>query len=168
MFLSNRTMSVKVGSLWLAPRPVTGGCPQGSILGVFLFNTTTDDLEDGFLESESHLDDDWDPFPNGREHTGGVTYPESLPSPPEASQPPLSSSTLTREYIVVPPVSPDDQVFTNGSQPFVFLANARNIPATVTRATTPPAEPNHWTRAVWKRRKVRSSGPRVPGPRTKA
>ena len=33
-FLSNRTMTVRVGESWSAPRPV----PQGSILGVFLFN----------------------------------------------------------------------------------------------------------------------------------
>ena len=46
-FLSNRSMTVQVGQSWSTPRPVTGGCPQGSILGVFLFNLMTDNLEDG-------------------------------------------------------------------------------------------------------------------------
>ena len=45
-FLTGRTMTVRVGSSWSSPRHVTGRCPQGSILGVFLFNLTTDDLED--------------------------------------------------------------------------------------------------------------------------
>ena len=35
-FPSNRTMTVKVGSAMSMPRSVTGGCPQGSILGFFL------------------------------------------------------------------------------------------------------------------------------------
>ena len=51
-FLTNRTMTVKVGSSWSEPLTVDGGCPQGSILGVHLFNTTTDTLEDEFLEGE--------------------------------------------------------------------------------------------------------------------
>ena len=46
-FLTNRTVTVRVGKSWSAPRPVNGGVPQGSILGVFLFNASTDDLEDG-------------------------------------------------------------------------------------------------------------------------
>ena len=45
-FLSNRTMSVRVNSTWSDPLPVYGGVPQGSILGVLLFNISTDDLED--------------------------------------------------------------------------------------------------------------------------
>lgn len=51
-FLTNRTMTVKAGNAWSSPREVNGGCPQGSILGVLLYNLTTDDLEDNFLEAE--------------------------------------------------------------------------------------------------------------------
>ena len=39
-FLIERRMVVKVGQVMSKPREVTGGCPQGSILGVFLFNAT--------------------------------------------------------------------------------------------------------------------------------
>ena len=49
-FLTNRTMTVRVGSCWSDPLPVNGGCPQGSVLGVRLFNTTVEDLEDEFVE----------------------------------------------------------------------------------------------------------------------
>ena len=45
-FLSNRTMTVRVSDTWSRPLPVYGGVPQGSILGVMLFNIATDDLED--------------------------------------------------------------------------------------------------------------------------
>ena len=44
-FLTGRTMSVKIGKTFSAPREVNGGSPQGSILGTFLFNMTTDHLE---------------------------------------------------------------------------------------------------------------------------
>ena len=48
-FLTNQTMSVKIGNVRSVPKPVNGGCPQGSKLGVLLFNTTTDSLENDFL-----------------------------------------------------------------------------------------------------------------------
>ena len=35
-----------MGESWSEPRPVFGGIPQGSILGFFLFNVATDDLEE--------------------------------------------------------------------------------------------------------------------------
>ena len=44
-FLTSRTMSVKVGQAMSRPRIVLGGVPQGSILGVFLFNATIDTFE---------------------------------------------------------------------------------------------------------------------------
>ena len=46
-FLTNRTMTVRVGQSWSDPLEVFGGAPQGSILGVMLFNCSIDDLEAG-------------------------------------------------------------------------------------------------------------------------
>ena len=39
-------MTLRVNNTWSNPLPVYGGVPQGSILGVMLFNISTDDLED--------------------------------------------------------------------------------------------------------------------------
>ena len=38
-------MKVRVRNVWSKPRLVYGGVPQGPILGVFLYNVSTDDLE---------------------------------------------------------------------------------------------------------------------------
>lgn len=43
-FLSNRTMSVRIGEHFSIPRSVPGGSPQGSILANFLFCVTTESL----------------------------------------------------------------------------------------------------------------------------
>ena len=57
-FLSNRTMTVKVGQEKPDPRPVFGGVPQGSILGFFLFNVSTDDVEDEDQTSDPEREED--------------------------------------------------------------------------------------------------------------
>ena len=45
-FLTGRTMRARVGDEYSTPRRISGGSPQGSILGNFLFCMTTDRLED--------------------------------------------------------------------------------------------------------------------------
>ena len=61
---------MRVGSTWSESRPATGGCPQGSILGVFLFNLTTDDLEEDtpFVHQADHPEpeEDWNEFYRAR------------------------------------------------------------------------------------------------------
>ena len=69
-FLSEQTMTE--GKIMSTPKPVTGGCPQGSILGVFLFNTTIDDLEDGCDDIEDYsVDVDVEDGAQDRSETAG-------------------------------------------------------------------------------------------------
>ena len=53
-FLRNRTMRVRVGDAYSDSRTVPGGAPQGSILGNFLFCTTTDEFNSATLHNEEH------------------------------------------------------------------------------------------------------------------
>ena len=90
-FLTNRTMSVRVGKHWSAPRLVNGGCPQGSILGVMLFNMTTDDLEDNFVRQE-------------RQRLG-------LTTPLDQAQEPLTPSLGAPNFVTSSPVGAEQQFF---------------------------------------------------------
>ena len=84
-FLTSRTMSVKVGQAMSRPRVVLGGVPQGSILGVFLFNATIDSFEAASKDLESYF------------VVGGGTTPTAappqhdrsldMPVPPEYDRP---------------------------------------------------------------------------------
>ena len=135
-FLTNRTMTVRVGSTWSSPKDVFGGCPQGSILGVFLFNLTTDDLEDDFLAFEqSRLS------AQGQEtEEDGAAAPAVLDPEPDDSSGTDSeeeqqrhehrTSTPTRDFteetIDLSPIG--GGVYRHEGLNITFLHNARNHP----------------------------------------
>ena len=48
--MSERTMSVKLGTVLSSPKPVTGGAVQGSVLGVLDHNVVLNNLDDGINE----------------------------------------------------------------------------------------------------------------------
>ena len=97
-FLTNRSMQLRVGGEWSEPRPVTGGVPQGSLIGVFLFNVATDDLESGSDVHDSANLEEEGAAPHEIESEG-----EDTPSSPETSSAPSHTSTPlatagTREF----------------------------------------------------------------------
>ena len=49
-FLTERTMSAKIGTTLSDPRPVTGGAVQGSVLGVLDHTVVLNNLNDGLLD----------------------------------------------------------------------------------------------------------------------
>ena len=137
-FLTNRTMSVRVGNVWSEPLGVSGGCPQGSILGVRLFNTATDDLEDDFLVQE-HTRLQLPP-PYGLPNPGAGPYATSSPLP--STRPPITSTpTDLSSKTVIDDFSPiNNTLYRSGDQDVVFRPRVANVPVPRQPLLDPPAE----------------------------
>lgn len=135
-FLTNRTMSVKMGTARSKPKAVNGGCPQGSKLGVLLFNVTTDDLED-------------EPITD----TSATTLPDAVQFDASASEisPPLASSPMVREAELSFGLSPiGGGRFRVRDLEVVFERGARNTPIVYSDEgeITPPVEEKTGTQVL--------------------
>ena len=145
-FLTDRRMSVRVGSSWSKERRVDGGVPQGSILGVLLFNLTTDNLED-----EDSL--------AVRGPTARANSSTSSSDNSSGSEQDICTTQFSTPSAACPDFEPGFTPFRKGHSSFVFLSNARNLrrallsednDITLLRDTTIPSEPV--TSAIWKPR----------------
>ena len=138
-------MTVKVGEILSRPRPVSGGCPKGSILGVFLFNTTIDDLEEGCAELDvehkagRHQDDEEDVLPQSSEarQVGPV---HSTPLRRGEERPRLGESPILGLHRGV------------NRRELLRKKRRKRLNYTAELSCTIPDEPNHRTEAKWKSR----------------
>ena len=121
-FLTDREMMVKMGAVLSRPKRVNGGCPQGSILGVFLFNATIDDLEEGCGEL------------NETRRSIRRRTAELIPSTP-------TRNTIGR----CPVQEPVESSIVRPSR-----RKTKRLNYTEELDEPVPTEPNHWTEAKWK------------------
>lgn len=81
LFLTDRTLSVKLGNARSTQRPVLGGVPQGSKLGVILFNNSIDNFEANSPDIQAY------PLIGGAA-TNHVPPPLTLREPTDVAVPP--------------------------------------------------------------------------------
>lgn len=147
-------MSVRVGNSWSPWRAINGGVPQGSILGVLLFNLTTDNLEDPPEQTRPVTPDMERAADDTNDAQRNLLTPAGDNS---ASEPDWTHSTPVAEDI---DFEPDVTPFRRGNSRFVFLDRARNVrrassrdpDVTILRDQTIPEERYPVTSAIWQSR----------------
>ena len=114
-------MTVKLGDHFSKTRTVNVGAPQGTVLGTYVFNVATDDLEDEFNETASG-----DEF---ELEEGDLTFLETFPNESGDTSTPVRNTTLAD-----PPVSP---IVGNQEIDYVLLPTTRNVPPELTSRIEP-------------------------------
>ena len=117
---------------WSGPLPVSGGCPQGSILGVWLFNVTTYDQEDDFVTNDQAR------LGLQPRHYREPPSPEHVNHREEA-QP--TTSSPSGEQVTALDLSPiSNRCFRLTDRHIEFCPNVVNAPTTPAVLVTPPRE----------------------------
>ena len=101
-------MTVKLSISKSSPRIVNAGAPQGSVLGTYVFNIATDDLEDNFTYT------DHEPTPNT-----DLTFLET------AAEETFAHSTPQHQSVTL---APDSSPIPPSGQNFVLKPNTVNVP----------------------------------------
>ena len=134
-------MTVKVGDVMSMKRPVQGGCTQGSILGVFLFNPTIDDLEEGCPDIRDYAPDDM----NEEESVDLDSSNEPFDAVEEVRSRQATHSTPTRPFRGDSPQDSPILGLHEGSR-----RKITPLELTFEERCEIPEEINHWTETKWR------------------
>ena len=115
-------MAVKVGDTRSTPRNVNAGAPQGSVLGTYVFNIATDDLEDGVGEDHEENDE-------YELNDGDLAFLETYPDTNTATSTPIRTCPH--------PLTNASPIGGGGADQFVILEGTRNVPNKLTHRIEP-------------------------------
>ena len=141
---------------------MTGGCPQGSILGVLLFNVTTDDLEDGSAYVSNTgapnpvPDDDFMRLP--------ADVPDSHLQLPERRQTPPPTALNLPPIVGTPDQSRSPHVVSGCDRGRILPAASPTAPPTDDRDHGSSDLPSALDGTQFNRPAASSPGPPVPSP----
>ena len=113
-------MTVKVGKQKSNLRAVNVGAPQGSVLGTYIFNKATDNLEDEYAQEDTEEHD---------LHKGDLTFLETTAQTERAASTPERQNPLNE--VPITPIQGQEL------PEFELLAMARNVPPALTGRIEP-------------------------------